>query len=56
MIYQLKDKRSTEVFFNDGTQIANDSLILDRETSNKIFRRTGDITKIIVSIIASDLR
>jgi len=56
MIYQLKDKKSTEVFFNDGTQIVNESLILDRETSNKIFRRTGDISKIIVSIIASDLR
>jgi hypothetical protein len=50
VIYRLSDKDKTEVGFADGTVSIFDSLRVDKETSRKVFDRTGEIQQIIVSI------
>ena len=36
---------------NQGTAIEFDTLELNSETSKKVFKRTGEISKIIVSVV-----
>ncbi len=51
IIYSLSDKNSIEVVFNDDKKVGFDSLMLDKETSTKMFDRTNEINHIKVSIV-----
>jgi hypothetical protein len=50
IIYKLKDETATEVTFNDGSVSRFNNLKLDAATSDKIFKRTGEVHQITVSI------
>ncbi|WP_136482760.1 hypothetical protein [Cognatitamlana onchidii] len=50
IIYTLSDKNGLSVVFNNGTEIDFDSLGLDLKTSTMMFKRTGDVNQIKVSI------
>lgn len=52
VIYQLSDKSGINVGFENDSSIAFNALELDVETSSKLFKRTGDISEIVVSIKA----
>jgi hypothetical protein len=51
IVYSLSNKNYIEVFFNDNSKIAFDSLFLDEVTSTEVFNRTNKINHIKVSII-----
>lgn len=50
IIYQLQDKNSLEVKFNDGSVLSFNELKLDKNISAKIFNRAGEVNQIIVSV------
>ncbi len=50
IIYKLAGKKGLKVVFNEGSVLEYDDLNLDSVTSKKVFGRTGEIIKIIVSI------
>ncbi|WP_298532216.1 hypothetical protein [uncultured Algibacter sp.] len=50
IIYKSGDSESLTVIASSGEHSVSDSLRLDDHTSNMIFKRTGDINQIIVSI------
>ena len=50
VIYKLSEKEGLKVVFNQGLDLELSELNLDKETSKKVFRRTGEIKRIIVSI------
>jgi hypothetical protein len=50
IIYKKSSVNQMELFYKNGTIQRIDSLELDAEDSNKIFKRTAEIVKIIVSI------
>jgi len=51
IIYKLSNKEGLKVVLNQGTAIEFDTLELNSETSKKVFERTGEISKIIVSVV-----
>jgi hypothetical protein len=51
IVYRLSDKTGLKVVFNNQEVLEFDALNLDAETSAKVFKRTGEIDQIIVSII-----
>ena len=46
IIYHISDKDHIEIIFKDGTSSKIDALVIDLKTSEKIFKRTGDIVQI----------
>jgi hypothetical protein len=56
VIYQIAEDNSIEIFNNDNTVSRLDGLIIDVNTSEKIFKRTGEITLLKVSIQESILK
>ncbi|MBC3847399.1 hypothetical protein H8K90_13470 [Winogradskyella echinorum] len=50
IIYQLQDKNSLEVKFNEGSVLSFNELKLDKNISAKIFNRAGEVNQIIVSV------
>jgi hypothetical protein len=50
IIYKLADKNGLKVIMNDDSILEYDNLSLDLATSQKVFERTGEITRIIASI------
>ena len=46
IIYHISDKDHLDVIFKDGTSSKIDALVIDQKTSEKIFKRTGDIIQI----------
>ena len=46
IIYHISDKNWMEITFKDGTSCQIDSLVVDQKTSEKIFKRTGDVIQI----------
>ncbi|MCK0110003.1 hypothetical protein MWU58_11910 [Flavobacteriaceae bacterium S0825] len=50
VVYEISRKNSIEIFKNDNSIELLDSLIIDAQTSEKIFQRTGEVTLIKVSI------
>ena len=50
VIYKLANTESLEVVYNNGSKSELSDLKLDFETSHKIFRRTGEISQIIVHV------
>ena len=49
IVYQLNAENSLEVFFTNATSLKFERLHLDNEVSAKIFDRTGEIEKIVVT-------
>ena len=50
IIYKLSEKDNLKVVFNEDSILEYDKLLLDEATSKKVFERTGEINRIIVSI------
>ncbi|WP_019668396.1 hypothetical protein [Eudoraea adriatica] len=50
VIYKLSEKENLKVVFNDDSILEYDELLLDEATSKKVFERTGEINRILVSI------
>jgi transcriptional regulator len=49
-MYKLSDKSGIKVEFSNQEILESASLILDTDTSNKLFKRTGEINLITVYI------
>lgn len=56
VIYQLSDKSNIEVFDNQGNSKTIDQLTLDAKTSQDVFSRNGVIEKLIVNVVATNLK
>jgi len=56
IIYHISDKDHLEIIFKDGTSSKIDALVIDRITSEKIFKRTGDIVQINANINGAYLK
>ncbi|MBT8231768.1 MAG: hypothetical protein HKO66_01535 [Saprospiraceae bacterium] len=56
IIFKISDKNSLEVIYKDGSIAKSNDLSLDLEASQKIFERTGDVTKVIAHLNKTDLR
>ncbi|MDB3913606.1 hypothetical protein N9290_02790 [Flavobacteriaceae bacterium] len=56
IIYHISDKDHLEIIFKDGTSTQIDSLVIDRKTSEKIFKRTGDIVQINANVNSTYLK
>ncbi len=50
IVYQLSDKNKLKVFYTDGKAYEVNSLKIDQKNSDKLFKRTGEINKIVVFI------
>ena len=51
IVYQLSDKNNITVFLSNGTSQEYEATYLDTSTSKKVFGRTGEVEKIVVSIV-----
>ena len=51
IVYKLNGDTGTQVIYNDDSTKDFNALQLDLETSKSVFKRTGDINRIIVSLI-----
>jgi len=56
VIYELANDNSIEIFTNNNSSGTLNSLVVDEQTSDKIFKRTGEVTLIKVSIEQSILK
>ena len=56
IIYHISDKDHLEIIFKDGTSSKIDALVIDRITSEKIFKRTGDIVQINANVNSTYLK
>jgi hypothetical protein len=56
IVYRLSQKNYLEIEKQDGLIVTNDSIHLDAKTSEQIFNRTGEISKITVFIQESILK
>jgi hypothetical protein len=56
IIYHISDKDHIEIIFKDGTSSKIDALVIDLKTSEKIFKRTGDIFQINAYINSTYLK
>jgi len=50
IIYKMASNNGVEVLFNNKSSKSFKTLELDRETSNQVFERTGDVVQITVSL------
>jgi hypothetical protein len=50
VIYKKAEKNHLEVVYNNGLSVEFENLSLDVETSKKIFSRTDEVNRIIVSV------
>jgi predicted nucleotidyltransferase len=50
VVYTFGSEKGTEILFKDGSAQNHDEVILDPETSTKVFQRTGEISMIKVSL------
>ena len=51
VVYQLANKEMIQVVYNDQSTTVFESLLLDAETSSKIFNRTNEIHHLKVSLV-----
>ncbi len=51
IIYKISDENRLKVFYNDGKSYGINDLKIDKENSSKLFKRTTEVSKIVVSII-----
>lgn len=49
IVYKMAKRSALELFYGNNT-VVHDSLRLDKKTSTQVFKRTGEIDKIIVSL------
>jgi len=56
IIYHISDKDCLEIIFKDGTSSKIDALTIDHKTSEKIFKRTGDVVQIKAHVNNSYLK
>ncbi|SDC80925.1 hypothetical protein SAMN04488104_1006103 [Algoriphagus faecimaris] len=57
MIYELGTENSIEIFLEKGIKkLQEDTLELNKDLSQKIFNRTGEIKKLVVRLKKSDLK
>ena len=56
VVYKKSEKEGIEVQFNNGSSNHLNSLSLDADTSNKIFKRTGEVDHLIVYLQEEKLR
>ena len=56
VIYQLSDKSNIEIFDNQGNSKTINQLTLDAKTSQDVFSRNGVIEKLIVNVVATNLK
>jgi len=56
VVYQLSDKSNIEIFDNQGNSKTIDQLTLDAKTSQDVFSRNGVIEKLIVNVVATNLK
>ena len=56
IIYHIATKDHLEISFKDGTSIGIDSLVIDKISSEKIFKRTGEVVQINAHINSTYLK
>lgn len=56
VVYQLSDKSNVEIFDNQGNSKTINQLTLDAKTSQDVFSRNGVIEKLIVNVIATNIK
>ena len=56
VIYEISDGNSVQIFKSNNTSEQLDTLIIDASTSEKIFKRTGEVTLLKVKINKSILK
>lgn len=56
IIYNIKEKNALEIIFSDGSTKQFNSLEIDKEISELIFKRSGKVTQINVHIEKSQLK
>ncbi len=56
VVYTISEAYALEVLFSDGTKKAFDNLSLDTSTSQQVFNRAGEVTRINVNIKKSHLK
>lgn len=55
VIYKMANAHKTEVFFTNGISETSESPALSKETSNKIFSRTGEVARVQVYVKSENL-
>jgi hypothetical protein len=55
VVYTFGKERGIEIHFKDGSVSNNKELVLNKETSDKIFQRTGDITMLKVALLLEEV-
>ena len=56
IVYHISEKEAIEISFKDGGSKKFDGLIIDKETSEKVFKRTGEVSHINVLINKNHLK
>ena len=56
IIYQLSEKASIHVFYANGTTKIFQDIFLDEKTSSEVFGRKGTIERLIVNVVATNLK
>lgn len=56
VVYQLSESSSIEIFDSQGNSKTINQLTLDAKTSQEVFSRNGVIEKLIVNVVASNLK
>ena len=56
IVYTISHQKSIEILFTDGRHMHFESLTIDYDTSKQIFKRTGAIKQINVSVLESELK
>jgi hypothetical protein len=56
VVYQLSDISNIEIFDNQGNSRSIDHLTLDKHSSQEVFSRNGVIEKLIVNVVATNLK
>ncbi len=56
VIYQLASKANIQITLKDSKIISIDGFLLDKETSKKVFERTGEVEKLVVLIKENQIK
>ena len=56
VVYQLSDNSNIEIFDNQGNSKTINQLTLDAKTSQDVYSRNGNIEKLIVNLVATNLK
>ena len=56
IVYKISDKKAIEVVYNSNQTQNFDTLVLDENTSNLVFKRTNEINHIVVHVLENELK